>query len=65
MRYEDDALAEKPATEQRQGIGATRAKRQKNASSPNDVGTALRQAFQATVQEEIPDELLDLLRRLD
>jgi hypothetical protein len=31
----------------------------------NDVGTALRDAFRATVDEDIPTELLDLLRRLD
>ena len=39
------------------------------AKSPGDgqadVGKALRNAFQATVDEKIPDELLDLLRRLD
>jgi len=32
---------------------------------PHDVGTALRNAFRATVDEEIPIEMLDLLRRLD
>ena len=31
----------------------------------NDVGAALRNAFQATVEEDVPQELLDLLRRLD
>jgi hypothetical protein len=30
-----------------------------------DVGTALRNAFRATVEEDIPSEMLDLLRRLD
>jgi Anti-sigma factor NepR len=34
-------------------------------SEPNDVGTALRNAFRATVEEDIPSEMLDLLRRLD
>jgi hypothetical protein len=34
-------------------------------SAPHDVGTALRNAFRATVEEEIPTEMLDLLRRLD
>jgi hypothetical protein len=34
-------------------------------SEPNDVGTALRNAFRATVEEDIPIEMLDLLRRLD
>ena len=29
------------------------------------VGVALRSAFQATVQEDVPQQLLDLLRRLD
>jgi hypothetical protein len=32
---------------------------------PHDVGTALRNAFRATVEEDIPAEMLDLLRRLD
>jgi hypothetical protein len=31
----------------------------------HDVGTALRNAFRATVEEDIPAEMLDLLRRLD
>jgi hypothetical protein len=33
--------------------------------APHDVGTALRNAFRATVEEDIPAEMLDLLRRLD
>jgi hypothetical protein len=33
--------------------------------APHDVGTALRNAFRATVEEDIPIEMLDLLRRLD
>ncbi|MES2288216.1 MAG: NepR family anti-sigma factor [Pseudomonadota bacterium] len=36
-----------------------------SASSPADVGAALRKAFQSAVEEDVPDELLDLLRRLD
>jgi len=35
------------------------------ATEPNDVGTALRKAFRATLEEEIPAEMLDLLKRLD
>lgn len=31
---------------------------------PHDVGTALRNAFKATVQEDVPAEMLDLLRKL-
>lgn len=34
-------------------------------SLPGDVGTALRDAFRATVDEDVPLEMLDLLRRLD
>lgn len=34
-------------------------------SGSNDVGAALRNAFRATVDEDIPAEMLDLLRRLD
>ena len=30
-----------------------------------DVGAALRNAFQSAVDEDVPSELLDLLRRLD
>jgi hypothetical protein len=32
---------------------------------PDTVGAALRNAFQAAVEEDVPQELLDLLRRLD
>lgn len=32
--------------------------------SDGDVGSALRQAFRATVEEQVPDEMLDLLSRL-
>lgn len=35
------------------------------AASEADVGSALRQAFRATVEEEVPDAMLDLLRRLN
>jgi len=34
-------------------------------SGAADVGAALRNAFKAAVDEDVPDELLDLLRRLD
>jgi len=34
-------------------------------SGPGDIGLALRNAFQAAVDEDVPQELLDLLRRLD
>ena len=34
-------------------------------AAQGDVGTALRNAFRATVEEDIPAEMLDLLRRLD
>ena len=34
-------------------------------AAPADVGTALRNAFRATVDEDIPAAMLDLLRRLD
>ncbi|MBN3538371.1 MAG: NepR family anti-sigma factor [Sphingomonas pseudosanguinis] len=30
-----------------------------------DAGSALRQAYQKTVDEQIPDEMLDLLSKLD
>ena len=33
-------------------------------ASEADVGSALRQAFRATVEEQVPDTMLDLLRRL-
>jgi Anti-sigma factor NepR len=49
--------------------GALRDEAASTRSSPKsvtgDVGTALRDAFRATVDEEIPSEMLDLLRRLD
>ena len=34
-------------------------------AAQGDVGTAPRNAFRATVEEDIPAEMLDLLRRLD
>ncbi|UVO54448.1 hypothetical protein [Sphingomonas sp. SUN039] len=34
-------------------------------AASGDVGVALRNAFRATVDEDIPNEMLDLLRRLD
>lgn len=43
----------------------------KTPSSPppvggeKDAGSALRQAYQKTVDEKIPDEMLDLLSKLD
>jgi hypothetical protein len=63
-RLKDDALAERPATDQNNGRGHIPVKKPVK-SSQADVGIALREAFQAAVNEEVPDELLDLLRRLD
>ena len=62
--FKDDPLAERPVTnhDKRQGEKPVR-KPAKSAQA--DVGIALRQAFQAAVNEDVPDELLDLLRRLD
>ena len=60
----DDALAERPVTNQREQKGAKPVPKPAK-SSQADVGIALRQAFQAAVNEDVPDELLDLLRRLD
>jgi hypothetical protein len=66
----DDILVERPAAkrsekdpgpQQKSGTVAGR----KSASSPADVGAALRKAFQSAVEEDVPDDLLDLLRRLD
>lgn len=39
----------------------------KTASPPNDaaVGAALRQVYQKAVEEQVPDEFLDLLGKLD
>ena len=33
-------------------------------TAPNDVGAALRSAYQRTIDEDIPAEMLDLLGRL-
>lgn len=43
----------------------TKAEPSEPKAAPADVGTALRNAFRATVEEDIPAEMLDLLRRLD
>ena len=48
--------------------GGVREKAENPAPNPagaSDVGAALRHAFQAAVEEDVPNELLDLLRRLD
>lgn len=62
--FKDDALAERPVTNQKKEQGE-KPVRKPAKSAQADVGIALRQAFQAAVNEEVPDELLDLLRRLD
>jgi len=36
-----------------------------DSASSGDIGAALRSAYQATVNEEIPSEMLDLLGKLD
>ena len=36
-----------------------------DSASSGDIGAALRSAYQATVNEEIPAEMLDLLGKLD
>ena len=38
-------------------------KKKKGAAGP-DVGTALRSAYQRTIEEQIPPDLLDLLGKL-
>jgi Anti-sigma factor NepR len=43
----------------------TQRPRRLRKSDDRDVGTALRSAYQKTVDEAIPDDLLDLLGRLN
>lgn len=57
-------MAERPVTNESKARGESPT-RKAGKTAQADVGMVLRQAFQATVNEEVPDELLDLLRRLD
>ena len=60
----DDALTERGVADQngdRDGVPEA----QPDKRSSSDVGVALRRAFQAAVNEDVPQEMLDLLRRLD
>lgn len=57
-----------PATDPAAPVAATTDvtdTRRPATAEPNDVGTALRNAFRATLDEDIPAEMLDLLKRLD
>ena len=54
------------------GQNLSKSRDEKNSRNPTrgpsrdrDVGSALKQAYQGTLSEEIPDDLLDLLRKLD
>jgi len=46
------------------GSEAKSASASRSGAHTGDVGTVLRSAFQATVDETVPDEMLELLRRL-
>lgn len=59
----NDRSTDKSATNRAPVDGGQKVKRSTPAGG--DVGAALRNAFQATVEEDVPAELLDLLRRLD
>ena len=43
----------------------TRVTRRKKRSDSPELGSALRSAYQQTVNEQIPDDLLDLLGKLN
>lgn len=58
-------LAERQVTQSEGGMTGEPKKRMPDATASSDVGVALRNAFQAAVEEDVPNELLDLLRRLD
>lgn len=61
----DNVLVERPAKDRDKQPKSAATAKAGSASSPSDVGAALRKAFQSAVEEDVPDELLDLLRRLD
>ncbi len=46
-------------------INAPEGTTETESASAGDIGAALRSAYQATVNEEIPAEMLDLLGKLD
>lgn len=46
--------------------GPSRAKiRKRSRANIDDLSTSLRQAYQSTLEESIPDSIMDLLRKLD
>lgn len=47
------------------GKKATPARSRKRDAKERDMGDALRSVYDRTVQEEVPDEFLDLLSKLD
>ena len=58
-------MTERRVTQSEGGMAGEAKKRARDAGASSDVGAALRNAFQAAVEEDVPNELLDLLRRLD
>ncbi|WCT73379.1 NepR family anti-sigma factor [Sphingomonas naphthae] len=58
----DDDEAKRPALDSKDGSGAARKATRKR--SENHVGNALRSAYDEAVREDVPDEFLDLLRKL-
>jgi hypothetical protein len=57
-----DTSDRKPSSRSRSGAGVKRSR-----GPENDVamGAALRSVYQKTVEEQVPDEFLDLLGKLD
>ena len=58
----DSQRRRKPETETDQSSSPARPR--KKRAEPNDVGDALRSAYQRTLDENIPPEMLDLLGKL-
>ena len=55
MNSEKDVPVKKPASGQRGAVGAR----------DREMGEALRSVYDKAVQESVPDEMLDLLSKLD
>lgn len=55
MKSDKVASAKKPAADQRANIGGR----------DREMGDALRSVYDKAVQESVPDEMLDLLSKLD
>lgn len=66
MTFQDERHGDRrrKSEEESDGEGPTASTRKKEKRAPGEVGQALRSAYQRTLNEDIPPEMLDLLGKL-